>query len=47
MLQEKTGKLNILALLLTPLAFAATAVVAQNDTLQTKDRQGGAYPICK
>ncbi len=47
MLQEKTGKLNILALLLTLLAFAATAVVAQNGTLQTKDRQGDVYSICK
>ncbi|MBA4124485.1 MAG: hypothetical protein H0X72_18745 [Acidobacteria bacterium] len=38
-MREKTGRLNILALLLTLLAFAATAVVAQNGRLQTKGYQ--------
>ncbi len=39
MLQEKTGRLNVLALLLILLAFATITGVAQKGTLQTKENQ--------
>ena len=39
MLQEKTGRLNVLVLLLTLLAFATITVVAQDGTLRTKKQR--------